>query len=69
MERLIDAHLKALLLNMLENCLEGVDDVTACKWLTGNTNHMAFLYCHLVDVPCARPSASGRCATETAAGR
>ena len=52
MERLIEPHLKTLLLNarLAENCLEGVDDVTACKRLTGNTNHMAFVFCHLVDV-------------------
>jgi hypothetical protein len=50
MERLIEPHLKTLLLNarLAENCLEGVDDVVACKRLTGNTNHMAFVFCHLV---------------------
>jgi uncharacterized damage-inducible protein DinB len=52
MERLIEPHLKTLLLNarLAENCLEGVDDVVACKRLTSNTNHMAFVFCHLVDV-------------------
>ena len=51
MERLIEAHLKSLLLNtrLLENCLDGVDDATACKRLSRDTNHMAFLVCHLVD--------------------
>lgn len=51
MERLIEVHQKSLLLNtrLLENCLDGVDDAMASRRLNADTNHMAFLVCHLVD--------------------
>lgn len=31
------------------NCLDGVDDQRAQTRLTGSTNHMAFIACHLVE--------------------
>lgn len=51
MSRLIEVHTKTLLLNtrLLANCLDGVDDDTACRRLNADTNHIAFLVCHLVD--------------------
>ena len=51
MHPLMAAHEKTLLLNtrLFENCLDGVDDATACRRPNEHTNHMAFLACHLVD--------------------
>jgi uncharacterized damage-inducible protein DinB len=34
--------------DLVVNCLAGVDDATAWKQVTGDTNHMAFVLAHLI---------------------
>lgn len=51
MEAYMKAHLTTLELNtrLFENCLDGVDDSTAQKRPSKDTNNMAFIAIHLVD--------------------